>query len=449
MKNIKNNRQNFIDLIIHLLDLEEQIERTKIHMTSNEYFTLYRAFQIIDEQNTNQITQEAISKLISKPTEQCALLTDYYSEFKDNKLQFANFMNLCLPRSKPQLRAQLTQKLQKNIGSPEEQELIKEHLSILIANEIHFLQQIKQYPIEIEGLLDYPFKQKDLNQLVSDFGYKINIEAIWRRLDFDQNGVVTYEDMKKLFREQDQINDVDEQEIEKEKLRNKDIKLGWINNKACPYHSYSKQLRKRIQNFQEFEKQKSILRQNEWKQIRNFLYLIKEHSQIYFQIDQLLEKLNKFDSLKLFELLSINNRIEFQHFQNKIQEIVGQEFQLDYSDVEQLMIFFGGQSYEEFKKSLECSRILERKQPINMNVLKMLFIKLILLLQLSRYLKQQYKKKALIQNKDLLNEFGEFSQSNVLLMARKAEVELSLEEVNGFFKGQEVLEVRNVMSFLK
>ena len=34
-------------------------------------------------------------------------------------------------------------------------------------------------------------------------------------------------------------------------------------------------------------------------------------------------------------------------------------------------------------------------------------------------------------------------------MARKAKVELSLDEVNGFFKGEEVLEVRNVMSFLK
>ncbi|CAD8076857.1 unnamed protein product [Paramecium primaurelia] len=444
---MKNNRQNFIDLIIHLLDLEEQIENTKIHMTSNEYFTLYRAFQIIDEQNTNQITPEAISKLTSKPIQQCILLIEYYSEFKDNKLSFANFMNLCLPRSKPQLRAQLTQKLQKTIGSPEEQELIKEHLSILIANEIYFLQQIKQYPIEIEGLLEYPFKQKDLNQLVSDFGYKINTEVIWKRLDFDQNGIVTYEDMKKLFREYEQQLDVNEQD--KDQLRNKDIKLGWINNKSCPYHSYTKQFRMSIQNFQEFDKQKSILRQNEWKQIRSFLYLIKEHSQIYQQIDQLLEKLNKYDTLKLFELLSINDRLEFQHLQNKIQEIVGQEFLLDYSDVEQLMNFFGGQSYEEFKCSLECSRIFERKQPINMNVLKMLFIKLILLLQLSRYLKQQYKKKALIQNKDLLNEFGVFSQSNVLLMARKAKVELSLDEVNGFFKGEEVLEVRNVMSFLK
>ncbi|CAD8171043.1 unnamed protein product [Paramecium octaurelia] len=444
---MKNNRQNFIDLIIHLLDLEEQIENTKIHMTSNEYFTLYRAFQIIDEHNTNQITPAAISKLISKPAEQCILLIEYYSEFKDNKLSFANFMNLCLPRSKPQLRAQLTQKLQKTIGSPEEQELIKEHLSILIANEIHFLQQIKKYPIEIEGLLEYPFKQKDLNQLVSDFGYKINTEAIWKRLDFDQNGVVTYEDMKKLFRESEQS--MNEHEEMKEQLRNTSTKLGWINNKVCPYHSYSKQFRKSIKNFYEFEKQKSILRQNEWKQIRSFLYLIKEHSQIYLQIDQLLEKLNKYDTLRLFELLSINDRLEFQYLQQKIQEIVGQEFMLDYSDVEQLMNFFGGHSYEEFKHSLECSRVLERKQPINMNVLKMLFIKLILLLQLSRYLKQQYKKKALIQNKDLLNEFGEFSQSNVLLMARKAKVELSLEEVNGFFKGQEVLEVRNVMSFLK
>ncbi|CAK63615.1 unnamed protein product (macronuclear) [Paramecium tetraurelia] len=437
---MKNNRQNFIDLIIHLLDLEEQIENTKIHMTSNEYFTLYRAFQIIDEHNTNQITPEAISKLISKPAEQCTLLIEYYSEFKDNKLSFANFMNLCLPRSKPQLRAQLTQKLQKTIGSPEEQELIKEHLSILIANEIHFLQQIKKYPIEIEGLLGYPFKQKDLNQLVSDFGYKINTEAIWKRLDFDQNGVVTYEDMKKLFRECEQ--GMNENEEAKDKSRNKNTKLGWINNKVCPYHSKS------IQNFYEFEKQKTN-RQNEWKQIRSFLYLIKEHSQIYLQIDQLLEKLNKYDTLRLFELLSINDRLEFQYLQKKIQEIVGQEFLLDYSDVEQLMNFFGGHSYEEFKHSLECSRVLERKQPINMNVLKMLFIKLILLLQLSRYLKQQYKKKALIQNKDLLNEFGEFSQSNILLMARKAKVELSLEEVNGFFKGQEVLEVRNVMSFLK
>ncbi|CAD8082858.1 unnamed protein product [Paramecium sonneborni] len=446
---MKNNRQNFIDLIIHLLDLEEQIENTKIHMTSNEYFTLYRAFQIVDEQNTNQITLDAISKLISKPTEQCALLIDYYSEFKDIKLSFANFMNLCLPRSKPQLRAQLTKKLQKTIGSPEEQELIKQHLSILIASEIYFLLQMKQYPIEIEGLLEYPFKQKDLNQLVSDFGYKINTEAIWRRLDFDQNGVVTYEDMKKLFKELDQNIEINEKELDKDQLRNKDIKLEWINNKSCPYHSYTKKFRKGIHNFQEFEKQKSILRQYEWKQIRSLLYLIKEHSQIYQQIDQLLQKLNKFDSLKLFELLSINDRLEYQYLQNKIQDIVGQEFMLDYSDVDQLMNFFGGQNYEEFKQSLQCSRILERKQPINMNVLKMLFIKLILLLQLSRYLKQQYKKKALIQNKDLLNEFGEFSQSNVLIMARRAEIELSLEEVNQFFKGQEVMEVRNVMSFLK
>ncbi|CAD8085297.1 unnamed protein product [Paramecium sonneborni] len=446
---MKNNRQNFIDLIIHLLDLEEQIENTKIHMASNEYFTLYRAFQIIDEQNSNQITLDAISKLISKPKEQCELLIDYYSEFKDVKLSFANFMNLCLPRSKPQLRAQLTQKLQKTIGSPEEQELIKEHLSILIANEIYFLLQIQQFPIEIEGLLEYPFKQKDLNQLVSDFGYKINTEAIWRRLDFDQNGIVTYEDMKKLFRQQEQGMEDNQKEVEMEQLRNKDIKLGWINNKQCSYHSNTKKFRQGINNFQEFEKQKSILRQNEWKQIRSFLYLIKEHSQIYQQIEQLLQKLNKFETMKLFDLLSINDRLEFQYLQNKIQDIVGQEFMLDYSDVEQLMNFFGGQSYDEFKNSLECNRILERKQPINMNVLKMLFIKLILLLQLSRYLKQQYKKKALIQNKDLLNEFGEFSQSNVLLMARKAEVELSLEEVNVFFKGQEVLEVRNVMSFLK
>ena len=58
---------------------------------------------------------------------------------------------------------------------------------------------MKLYPIEIEGLFTYPFKQKDLNDLITEFGFKINIEPIWKRLDFDSNGIVTYEDMKKMF----------------------------------------------------------------------------------------------------------------------------------------------------------------------------------------------------------------------------------------------------------
>lgn len=34
--------------------------------------------------------------------------------------------------------------------------------------------------------------------------------------------------------------DKNEQELEKDELRNKDIRLEWINNKSCPYHSESK-----------------------------------------------------------------------------------------------------------------------------------------------------------------------------------------------------------------
>lgn len=58
---------------------------------------------------------------------------------------------------------------------------------------------MKLYYIDLEGLINYPFKLKELNELISSFGYKIDVDPIFKRLDYDSNGIVTYEDMKHLF----------------------------------------------------------------------------------------------------------------------------------------------------------------------------------------------------------------------------------------------------------
>ena len=63
-------------------------------------------------------------------------------------------------------------------------------------------------------------------------------------------------------------------------------------------------------------------------------------------------------------------------------------------------------------------------------------------------MRRQFRGKSLIRLEDIVGEFGELSENDFIRMSRELRVELSLEEIEGFFRNVSRLNKRELIGFL-